>query len=58
MHVGPEQGLLALAELEGTLSHHHLFFATRADYERALALALASNDEERRLLQRKLDENR
>ncbi len=66
MHAGPEAGLVALAELEGTLSHYHLFYATRADFRRRLgidaradyerALALASNDEERRFLQRKLDE--
>jgi RNA polymerase sigma-70 factor (ECF subfamily) len=66
MHVGPERGLVALAELEGALSHYHLFYATRADLRRRLgldaradyerAIALASNDDERRFLQRKLDE--
>jgi RNA polymerase sigma-70 factor (ECF subfamily) len=68
MHAGPERGLLALAELEAALSHYHLFYATRADLRRRLgldaradyerALALASNDDERRFLRRKLDENR
>jgi RNA polymerase sigma-70 factor (ECF subfamily) len=67
MHRGPEEGLSALAELEGALSHYHLFYATRADFRRRLgleargdyqrALDLATNDGERRFLQRKLDES-
>jgi RNA polymerase sigma-70 factor (ECF subfamily) len=67
LHAGPEQGLAALDDLEDALSSYHLFYATRADFRRRLgldaradyerALALASNDEERRFLQRKLDEN-
>jgi RNA polymerase sigma-70 factor (ECF subfamily) len=66
MHAGPERALDALAELEGALEHYHLFWATRADFRRRLgldaradlerALALARNDDERRFLQRKLDE--
>ncbi len=64
MQVGPQSGLAALDQLEGALSHYHLFYATRADFRRRLgidaradyerALALASNDEERRFLRRKL----
>jgi RNA polymerase sigma-70 factor (ECF subfamily) len=63
---GPEQGLDALAELEEPLAQYHHFYSTRADLRRRLgldpradyerALALASNDDERRFLQRKLDE--
>jgi RNA polymerase sigma-70 factor (ECF subfamily) len=66
MHTGPESALAALAEVEEPLSHYHLFYATRADFRRRLgldaradyerAIELASNDEERRFLQRKLDE--
>lgn len=66
MAEGPERGLDALAELEEPLAQYHLFYATRADLRRRLgldaradyerALALASNDDERRFLQRKLDE--
>src|SRR5262249_34778269 len=52
---GPERGLAALADLESDLSDYHLFHATRADYQRALALA--TNDEERRFLRRKIDED-
>ncbi len=65
--LGPERGLAALAELEGALSRYHLFYATRADFRRRLgldaradlerALALAGNDDERRFLERKLDES-
>jgi RNA polymerase sigma-70 factor (ECF subfamily) len=67
MHAGPESGLAALAGLEGALSKYHLFYATRADFRRRLgldaradyeqALTLARNDDERRFLRRKLDEN-
>ena len=66
MHGGPEKALAALAGLEEALSQYHLFYATRADFRRRLglgaradyerALALARNDDERRFLQRKLDE--
>jgi RNA polymerase sigma-70 factor (ECF subfamily) len=66
MRSGAESGLDALAELEGALEHYHLFYATRADLRRRLgldaradyerALALASNDDERRFLRGKLDE--
>lgn len=62
---GPEAGLLALAELERDLADYHLFFAARADMrERAggdsrgdleRALALATNDAERRLLTGRLE---
>ena len=66
LHEGPERGLAALAGLEDALAQYHLFYATRADFRRRLgldaradyerALALANNDDERRFLQRKLDE--
>jgi RNA polymerase sigma-70 factor (ECF subfamily) len=66
MAEGPARGLEALAGLEEPLAQYHLFYATRADLRRQLglearadyerALALASNDDERRFLQRKLDE--
>jgi RNA polymerase sigma-70 factor, ECF subfamily len=65
MHGGPRAGLAALSELETTLSSYHLFFAVRADFRARLgedprgdyqrALALTSNDSERRFLQRKID---
>jgi RNA polymerase sigma factor (sigma-70 family) len=61
---GPTAGLLALEELARPLADYHLFYATRADFlERAgqdprpdleQALALATNDGERRLLERRL----
>jgi RNA polymerase sigma-70 factor (ECF subfamily) len=66
MHRGPAAGLDALSQLEAALSNYHLFFALRADfrsrvgesavgdYERALALA--SNESERRFLRRKIDQ--
>jgi RNA polymerase sigma-70 factor (ECF subfamily) len=66
MHAGPEAGLAALAELEAPLANYHLFYATRADLRRRLgrdaradyerAIALCTNDDERRFLQRKLQE--
>jgi RNA polymerase sigma factor (sigma-70 family) len=61
---GPSAGLSALAPLERPLAGYHLFYATRADLlERAgkdprqdleKALALATNESERRLLERRL----
>jgi RNA polymerase sigma-70 factor (ECF subfamily) len=63
---GPKAGLEVLAPLEGALQRYHLFFATRADlvrqsggdpkpdYQRALALV--TNDSERRFLERRLAE--
>jgi RNA polymerase sigma-70 factor (ECF subfamily) len=66
MHHGPADALAALSELAEPLSSYHLFFAlradflgrsgqdARADYERALSLA--TNDSERRFLQRKIDQ--
>ena len=64
MHDGPAAGLAALAGLDRTLADYHLFHATRADFlERAgrdpvpelrKALALAINDGERQLLERRL----
>jgi RNA polymerase sigma-70 factor, ECF subfamily len=66
MRDGPSAGLAALKELERPLADYHLFYAARADFlERAgrdpsrdlrKALALATNDGERRLLQRRLQE--
>jgi RNA polymerase sigma-70 factor, ECF subfamily len=65
MHHGPAEALAALSELAAPLSNYHLFFAlradflsragrnARADYERALSLA--TNESERRFLQRKID---
>jgi RNA polymerase sigma-70 factor (ECF subfamily) len=68
MQEGPAVGLAALAELEEPLAGYHHFYATRADFRRRLgldatadyerALALAENDDERRFLQRKLDQLR
>ncbi|HEY2512591.1 MAG TPA: sigma-70 family RNA polymerase sigma factor [Polyangiaceae bacterium] len=65
MRDGPRAGLLALAELEPALAEYHLFYATRADFlDRAgmdpkpdleRALALATNEGERRLLERRLE---
>jgi RNA polymerase sigma-70 factor (ECF subfamily) len=61
---GPSEGLAALKELERSLTEYHLFYAARADFlERSgkdprrdlrKALALATNDGERRLLERRL----
>jgi RNA polymerase sigma factor (sigma-70 family) len=62
---GPERALAELGQLEDALARYHLFYATRAellvrlgrdarpDYERALALA--TNDAERALIERQLD---
>jgi predicted RNA polymerase sigma factor len=65
MQRGPKAGLDALKEVEQDLEGHHLFYATRADLlERAgkdprrdleEALALATNDADRRLLRDRLD---
>jgi RNA polymerase sigma-70 factor (ECF subfamily) len=64
MRDGPAAGLKALKELEKPLADYHLFYATRADLlERSgkdpsrdlrKALAITSNDGERRLLERRL----
>ena len=64
MRGGPAAGLDALRPLERPLADYHLFYATRADFlERAgmdprpdlrRALALVTNDGERRLLERRL----
>lgn len=64
MRDGPAAGLAALKELERTLADYHLFYAARADFlERAgkdpsrdlrKALALVTNEGERRLLERRL----
>ena len=66
MQDGPAQGLAALAELEAPLASYHLFYALRADFRRRLgqdarddyrrALELASNESERRFLQRQIDQ--
>jgi len=66
MRDGPAAGLAALGELERPLADYHLFYATRADFlERAgrdgradlrKALALATNEAEKRLLERRLRE--
>jgi len=68
MRDGPAAGLAALAELEGPLGEYHLFYAARADLlERAgknpsrdlrRALALVTNDGDRRLLERRLASQR
>jgi len=68
MRDGPSAGLAALAELEGPLGDYHLFYAARADFlERAgknpsrdlrKALALVTNDGDRRLLERRLASQR
>jgi RNA polymerase sigma factor (sigma-70 family) len=68
MRDGPAAGLAALAGLERPLADYHLFYATRADLlERAgrdpradlrRALALVTNDGERRLLERRLERRR
>lgn len=64
MRDGPAAGLAALRDLERALADYHLFHAARADMlERAgqdprpelrKALALVTNDGERRLLERRL----
>jgi RNA polymerase sigma factor (sigma-70 family) len=64
MRAGPAEGLEALKNLERPLADYHLFYATRADFlERAgkdprpdlhKAISLATNDGERRLLERRL----
>jgi RNA polymerase sigma-70 factor (ECF subfamily) len=61
---GPEEGLRELGPLEAPLAGYHLYHATRADFlERAgrdpqndlrRALDLATNDGERKLLERRL----
>lgn len=66
MHEGPAAALEALTGLEATLAKYHLFFALRADFRSRLgqdarddyqrALALATNETERRFLQRKIDQ--
>jgi RNA polymerase sigma-70 factor (ECF subfamily) len=66
MHAGPAAALAALAELETPLQRYHLFYALRADFRRRLgedarddyrrALALASNESERRFLRRQIGE--
>jgi len=66
MHVGPAAALDALSELEAALGNYHLFYALRADFRSRLgedprpdyerALSLASNESERRFLQRKIDQ--
>jgi RNA polymerase sigma-70 factor (ECF subfamily) len=63
MRDGPARGLEALAPLEEPLARQHLFWATRAELRRQLALpwrddleraiALVENDEERRFLESK-----
>jgi RNA polymerase sigma-70 factor, ECF subfamily len=62
---GPSAGLEALGTLEAALSKYHLFFALRADFrvragqdardDYQRALSLATNESERRFLQRKID---
>src|SRR5919106_731891 len=66
MAEGPERGLELMAPLAPALEHYHLFHAARADLLRRLgrhdesaaayrrALALVSNDVERRFLERRL----
>jgi RNA polymerase sigma-70 factor (ECF subfamily) len=66
MHEGPEAGLAALTGIEEALSQYHLFYATRAELRGRLgldaradweqALALVTNEDERRFLLRKLEE--
>jgi RNA polymerase sigma-70 factor (ECF subfamily) len=64
MLAGPSEGLAALKALERPLEDYHLFYATRADMlERTggdprpdleTALSLATNEGEKRLLERRL----
>jgi RNA polymerase sigma-70 factor (ECF subfamily) len=66
MGAGPAAGLAALSALEHPLAEYHLLYAARADMlERAggdprpdleRALSLATNESERRLLERRLRE--
>jgi RNA polymerase sigma-70 factor (ECF subfamily) len=68
MTQGPDAGLAALAGLEEPLARYHLFYATRADFLRRAgraarpdcerALELATNDSERKFLERRLAESR
>jgi RNA polymerase sigma-70 factor (ECF subfamily) len=68
MLAGPSAGLEAVEELEQQLSGYHLFYATRADMlERAgrdprpdleIAISLATNESEKRLLERRLVDRR
>jgi RNA polymerase sigma factor (sigma-70 family) len=61
---GPLDGLAELKVLETSLAQYHLFYATRADFlertdrdpreDLGRAIALATNDGERRLLERRL----
>ncbi|HEV8244734.1 MAG TPA: sigma-70 family RNA polymerase sigma factor [Polyangiaceae bacterium] len=65
MYQGPAAGLRALEDLESPLSDYHLFYATRAELRERLgqdprpdllkALALVTNEGERRLLERRLN---
>jgi RNA polymerase sigma-70 factor, ECF subfamily len=65
MRDGPQAGLTALESLARALADYHLFYATRADLLERLgkdprpdlkkALALATNDGERKLLERRLE---
>jgi RNA polymerase sigma factor (sigma-70 family) len=65
MRDGPDAGLAALRSLEPELAAYHLFYATRADLlaragrdprrDLRKALSLATNDGERRLLERRLE---
>ena len=67
MIAGPAEALEALAPLEAPLHQYHLFYATRADLRRRLgqdgrddyarALALTTNEGERRFLQRQLEDH-
>jgi RNA polymerase sigma factor (sigma-70 family) len=64
MTSGPAAGLEALESLEGPLADYHLFYAARADMlgragrdprpDLERALSLATNESERRLLERRL----
>jgi RNA polymerase sigma-70 factor (ECF subfamily) len=66
MQRGPAEALDALSELAAPLSNYHLFFALRADFrsrsgqdardDYQRALSLATNESERRFLQRKIDQ--
>jgi len=66
MRDGAEAGLAALRPLEEPLARYHLFYATRADFRRRRgedaapdyrrALELATNESERRFLERRLRE--
>jgi predicted RNA polymerase sigma factor len=66
MRDGPSEGLAALEGLERPLADYHLFYATRADFLERVgkdaradlrkALSLATNEGERRLLERRLEQ--